>query len=100
MQQGFESRQQGLRDDAGALCGWMDAVGLNRAGDVDQVFVDHRHKSGVVFSGKCLIDLVKVTDVIGAVIGRQRDACEQDLNMRGLERGDNLIQIALRLFKR
>lgn len=77
----------------------MDAVGLNGAGDIDQVFVDHGHDGGVMAGGEVEEDLIELMDVIGAVVGRQRDAGDEDLDMRAAERGDDGIKIAAGLIE-
>ena len=42
-------------------------------------------------------DLIEGVDVVGPVIGRQRDAGEQDFYMRALKRGEHLVEIRARL---
>ena len=44
--------------------------------------------------------LSKALNVIGTVVGRQRDAGEQDLDVSGVERGEDGIEIAARLIGR
>ena len=47
----------------------MDAVGLNCAGNIDQVFVDHGHKRGVMIGREVAEDLFELLDVVPAVVG-------------------------------
>lgn len=75
----------------------MDTVFLDSARNVDQVFVDHGHKSGVVLGGQVAENLLEGVDVIGSVVGRQGDASQQNLDVRVFERGYNRIQILARL---
>ena len=72
----------------------MDAVGLDRAGDVDQVFVDHGHKDGVVFGGQVTEELVELQDVFLSVVGRESDAGKQDFDVRAFESGQHLVEVA------
>lgn len=85
MKQGLEHGQQRVGNDFGALRGWMNPVGLNGTGHVDEVFVDHGNKRGMVFRGKCFENLVELLNVIRAVVWRQRDAGQQDFDMRRFE---------------
>jgi len=78
----------------------VNAVGLNSAGDGDEILVDHRHKGDVVVRGERAEELLEGLDVVGSVVGRQRDAGEQDFNVRGFERGEDLIEIAAGLSER
>ena len=78
----------------------MDAVLLDGAGDVDQVFVDHRHKGDVVVGSESAEDLVEGLHVVGAVVGGQGDAGEQDLDVRGFESGKHLVEVAAGLIER
>jgi len=89
-----------VRDDLRTFGGGMDAVGLDGAGDVDQVFVDHGHEGGVVLGGQFAEELIELPDVLLAVIGRQRDAGEQRFHMSGFESGEHLVEIAARLGER
>ncbi len=78
----------------------MDAVGLDGAGDVDEVFVEHGHEGGVVLGGEIAEDLLEGVDVIAAVVGRQGDAGQQDLDVSGFERGEDGVEIAARPIRR
>ena len=94
MQEGFEGGEQGVGDDAGAFGGGVDAVGLDGAGNMHQVFVDHGDKGGVVFRCEIAEDLLEGLDVVIAVVGREGDAGEQDFDVRVFERGENLVKVA------
>lgn len=93
-QQRLEGRHQRFGDDAGAFGGGVNAVGLNGAGHMNQVFVDHGHHGDVVFGGECGEEPVKGVDIVGAVIGRQGDAGQQNANVRFFERGQHQSQVA------
>ena len=75
----------------------MYAVLLDGAGDVDEVFVQHGDEGRVVLRGEIAKGLVEGTDVIRTVVGRKGDAGEQDLDVGGFKRGENLIEIAASL---
>ena len=53
--------EQGVGDDLGAFGGGMNAVALDGAGNVDQIFVDHGHEGDVVLGREIAKDLVEVT---------------------------------------
>lgn len=88
-----------MRDDFGAFGGGMNAVGLNCSGHVDQVFVDHGNESNVVARGEIFEELTERLDVIGPVVGRQRDAGEQEFDVRGLKPGEHLVEVAAGLLE-
>lgn len=71
----------------------MDAVGLDCAGDVDQVFVDHGNKGRMVLGYKVAEDLFELLNVVVAVVGRKGDAGEQDFDVRVFERGQHLVEV-------
>jgi hypothetical protein len=75
----------------------MNAVLLDGAGYVDQVFVDHRDECDAMFGGEVAKDLVEGLDVVGAIIGRQGDAGKEDLDVRGLQCGEEVIKVLARL---
>ena len=64
---------------------------------MDQVFVDHGYKSGVVFGGQIAEELVELQDVLLAVVGWESNASEQNLDMRVFESGKNLVKVAASL---
>ncbi len=72
----------------------MDAVGLDGAGDVDEVFVDHGDKGSVVLFGEITEDLIEMIYVLLAVVGWKGDAGEQDFDVCVFERGQHLVEVA------
>lgn len=78
----------------------MDAVLLDGAGDIDEVFVDHGDETHVVLRGEVAEDLVERGDVVGAIVGGQRDACEEDLDVCGLQGGEDGVEVLARLIRR
>ena len=78
----------------------MDAVLLDDSGNVDEVLVDHGDKGWVVLGGEVAEDLFKGLDVVRAVVGREGDSGEQDLDVRVFERGEYLVEVAAGLVGR
>ncbi len=78
----------------------MNAVGLDGAWGADEVFVDHGHEGDVVAGGQGAEDLLERLDVVWAVVGRKRDAGEENADVRGFEHGEDLIEITARLVER
>jgi hypothetical protein len=100
-QERFESGQQSLGKYGGAFGRGMNAIGLDGAGYRDQVFVDHGHEGDArVGGGESVEELLKGSDIVRPVVGRQRDAGEQDSDVRSFERGQDLIKIAASLVER
>lgn len=87
-------------DDLGAFGGGVNAVLLDGAGDVDEVFVDHGDEADVVFCGEAAEDLVERGDVVGSVVWGQGDASEKNLDVRGLEGGEDGVEVVARLIRR
>ena len=92
--------EEGSGDDLGAFGGGVDAVVLDGVGDVDEVFVDHGDEGGVMLCREVAEDLVELVDVVGAVVGGQGDAGEQDLDVGGFKGGEDLVEIAACLIER
>ena len=92
--------QQRFGQDLRAFCGGVNAVGLDGAGNVDEVFIDHGHKGYVVTESQSAIDLLERLDVVGAVVGRQRDAGEKNFNVGRLKRCEDLIEVVAGLVER
>ena len=85
--------QDGAGDDLGALGGGMDAILLDGARKVDQIFVDHRNEGYMVLCGEIAEVFVERLDVVRAVIGRKGDAGEKHLDVRGSEGGENGVEV-------
>lgn len=71
----------------------MDAIGLNGSGNMNEVFVEHGDEGGVVLGGERGEDLVEGLDIVGAIVGREGDAGQQDFDVRAFEHGQNLVEI-------
>ena len=93
-QQGQEQREEVFREEFGALGCGVDAVGLDGSGDGVDVCVEHGQERNVVTGGDLMVHEVELVDVGGAVVGRKRDAGEQDFGMRGEQAGDYGFEIA------
>ena len=100
MQEGFEGRDEGVGEDVRALGCGMDAVLLDGVGNVDQVYVDHGDKGGVMLCRHVAEDLIKGLDIVFAVIRRESDAGKQYLYMSRFQRGEHLVEIVPRLVGR
>jgi len=77
----------------------MDAVLLDGAGDADQVLVDHGHEGDAMAGCECAEELVEGFDIVGAVVGRQSDTGQQNLDVRSFESGEDLAQVAAGLIE-
>jgi len=78
----------------------VDAVLLDGAGNVDEIFVDHRNERDVMFCSEVLKDLVERLDVVRAIVGRQGNAGEQGLDVSGFESGEYGVQVFASLIGR
>lgn len=94
VQHGQEQREEVLREQPGTLGCGVDAVGLDGSGHGVDVGVEHGKKRHVIARGDLVIHEVKLMDVGGAVVGRERDAGEQDPGVRGEQAGDNGFEVA------
>ena len=77
----------------------MNPVPLDRARNIDQVFVDHRNERRVVFGRKIAKHLVKCSDVILPVIRRKRYSGEQHLDVSTVQCCQHGVQILPRLIQ-
>ena len=59
----------------------MDAVWLDRAGNVDQIFVEHGDEGSVVFLGQVSVEQFELLDILLTVVGRQRDSGKQGFDV-------------------
>jgi len=94
MKQRLENRHEGVGNDLRALFGRMDAVGLKDAGVALEALVEHGHESDMMPGCEVAIDLGELLDVVGPVVGRKRNAGEQDFDVGLLERSKYGIEIA------
>jgi len=100
VKQRFQGGQQGAGDDLGPFGGRVDAVRLNRPRNGYQVLVDHGDERYVVLRRQRAEDLAEGANVVGPVVGRQRDPRQQHLDVCGRERPENLVEIVLALGER
>jgi len=76
------------------------AVLLDGSRYMDEIFVDHGHKGDTMLCGEGTEELVEGLNVVRAVVGRQCNAGQQDLDMGGFQRGEHLLEIAAGLIER
>jgi len=72
----------------------MDAVFLNSAGDGVDAGVEHGEQGNMVFGSDEAVGFVEGFDVVGAVIGRQSDAGEDDFAAGLQQSGDDGVEVA------
>jgi len=78
----------------------MNAIGLNRAGNIHQVLVNHGNEGCVVLLGEAAKDLLELLDVLLAVVGRKGDASEQDFDVGVFKSREHCIEVAACLVRR
>ena len=71
-----------MGDDFGAFGGWVNSVALDGAWDVHEIPVDHGYERSVVLAGQLGKDVIELTDVVGAVVGRQGNAGKEYFDVR------------------
>lgn len=94
VQHGQEEREEVLRQEFGALGGGVDAVGLDGSGNGIDIRVEHGQKRNAIARGDLMIHKVELMNVGGAVVGRERDAGEQNFCMRGQQTRDDGFKVA------
>ena len=94
MEHGQEEREEIFGNEFGALGGGMNAVGLDGSGHGVDVGVEHGQERDVIARGDLMIHEVELMNVGGAVVGRERDAGEQDFGVRGEQAGDYGFEVA------
>ena len=87
-----------LCDDPVSGGGGVGSVFLHHAGDSEDALEKKRQQRDAVFFCKQGVGCVEAGDVVGAVVGRERDACEDDGDLAGFEGGYDLIQIGAGVF--
>jgi len=95
----LQRRQEGPSDDLGAFGSGVNAVLLDGAWLVNQIFVDHGHEGHVVAGREGAEYLVERLDVVRAVVWGQRDAGQQDTDVRGFKRSENLVKVVAGLIE-
>lgn len=75
----------------------MDSVGLDCAGNVGKILVDHGHERNMMPRGEVLKHRIKLTDVVRAIVGWKGDAGKQDFDVGIGERGEHGVEIVKRL---
>jgi len=78
----------------------MNAIGLNRAGNADQVLVNHGNQGYVVLLGEVAEDLLELLDVVMAVVGRKGNASQQNFDMGVFQSRQHRIEVAASLAER
>jgi hypothetical protein len=95
--QGDQKREEIVGDELRAFGGGVDSVVLNGAGDGVDVSVELGQERNVEFGGEEAIGFVELLDVVGAVVGREGNAGEDDF-AAGLEQGgDDGVEVAARV---
>jgi len=77
----------------------MDAVGLNRAGHIDQVFVDHGNKGGVMPGGQVAESLFELLNVIPSVVGRKSNTGQQYFDVSVFQGSQHRVEVVTGLFR-
>jgi len=75
----------------------MNAIGLNRAGNADQVLVNHGNQGYVVLLGQVTEDQLELLDVVMAVVGWKGDASQQDFDVGVFKSRQHRIEVVASL---
>lgn len=94
-QQGQQQRQHMLRDEPRALGRGVNAVCLNRAGQIVDPRVKHGQKRNMIAGSDLPVHLVKLVDVALPVVGRQGNAGYEDFAVRRKQVSHNNVEILL-----
>jgi hypothetical protein len=82
-----------LRDQLCSFGCGVDAILLNRPGNVVHARIEHGQERDVVFCRHLLIDRVELPDIVRPVIGWERDPCKHHLASAFDERPNHRVQI-------
>ena len=82
-----------------AFGGGVGVVGLHVAGDAVDVFEEEGQEAYVIFFRERGVHGVEFFDVVGAVVGGEGDAGENDFGAAGLELRDDGGEVGLGLFE-
>ena len=83
-EQGEDEGEDVAGDDLVAAGGGVGAVGLHHAGDAVDVLEQEGKHGDAVLPGEQGVGLVELADVVGAVVGREGDAGEGDVERRSV----------------
>ena len=87
-----------MGDDLISLGGSVGAVVLHHAVYSIDSFEKEGEQGDVVLLREQGVGLVELADVVGAVIGGERDSGEDDFGSAGLEGGDDLVEVGAGVF--
>ena len=77
----------------------MNSIGLDGAGNVHEIFVDHGHECDVMPRGEVVKHGIKLANVVGAIVGRKSDAGKQNLDAAIGESGEHGVEVVARLIE-
>lgn len=97
MEKRQEKRHKVVADELRAFCCWVNAIVLNSVGDSVDVRVELGQERNVKFVRCEAEGLIELLDVVGAVVRRESDPGKNDLTTGMKERGDDGIEVALRV---
>ncbi len=83
-----------LGEKLGAFRRRVNAVILNGAGDGVDAGIKLREQGHAILCRDQAVGLIELTNVVGAVIGRKRDAGEEDLAAGVEQGGDDGVEVA------
>lgn len=94
MKQRDEQRQEMLGEQLGAFRSRVDAIVLDGAGNGVDAGIEFGQQGHVILCRNQPVGLIKLTNVVGAVIGRKGDAGEEDLAAGVDQSGDDGVEVA------
>jgi len=87
-----------LCDDLVSGGGGVGIIFLHHAGDAEDAFEKKGQHGDTILFGEQGVGCVEACDVVGAVVGWERDAGEDDGDFAGFEGGYDLIEIGAGVF--
>jgi hypothetical protein len=100
MQQRQEQRAYVGRNQLGAFCGGVNSILLDRIRNRVHVGVQHGQQRSMIFGRDLRENGVELADVVRTVIGRQRDAEQQNLASCPAQGSNNRVQVVARRCER
>lgn len=76
----------------------MGSVGLHHSIDAEDAFEDKGQERNLIFFCEQGVGVGELLDVVGAVVGWEGDACEDDPGSAGLESGDDFVEVGAGVF--